>query len=62
MYNTKGGKGLPKERQQNPEVAKYYITLINKVKKKKRWIRKKYLQHIQHRKKMSKVYGVSRKH
>lgn len=35
MYNTKGGKGLPKERQQNPEVAKYYITLINKVKKKK---------------------------
>lgn len=33
MCNTKGGKGLPKERQQNPEATKYYITLLNKVKK-----------------------------
>lgn len=34
MYNTEGGKGLPKDRQQNPEATKYYTTLLNEVKKK----------------------------
>lgn len=63
MYNTEGGKGLPKDRQQNPEATKYYTTLLNEVKKKTWRIRRKYLQHIEHRKKkMSKVYRVSRKH
>lgn len=31
MFNTEGGKGLSKEKQ-NLEAAKYYITLLNKLK------------------------------